>query len=106
FTLAGYTLYTEYGRSVDPRAYLTAWIYQDLYMALGAVFFLATVLYSWRFSASPIAREQSKVILAGAAVGFSMMLVWAGQLLIAVLLKLPSPSLNAALNLPPLIFFP
>ena len=70
------------------------------------VFFLATVLYRWRFSASPIAREQSKVILAGAAVGFSMMLVWAGQLLIAVLLKLPSPSLNAALNLPPLIFFP
>jgi len=106
FLLAGYTLYTEYGRGVDPRAYLTAWIYQDAYMGLGAVFFLATVLYRWRFSASPIAREQSKVILAGAAVGFSMMLIWVGRMLMAALLQIPLPSLNAALALPPLVLFP
>jgi len=101
FLLAGYTLYTEYGRGADPRAYLTAWIYQDAYMALGAVFFLGAVVYRWLFSPSPLAREQSKVILIGAAGGFSMMLVWAAQLIVT-----GSAPLNAALDLPPLVLFP
>jgi len=75
--LSGYALYTVYNPAVDPRAYITAWRYEYYYMGAGILGFFAVVVYRALSSRSPIARDQSFIILLGAVVAFSPALIWA-----------------------------
>jgi signal transduction histidine kinase len=75
--LSGYALYTVYNPAVDPRAYILAWRYQYYYMGAGILGFFGVVVYRALSSRSPIARDQSFIILLGAVVAFSPALIWA-----------------------------
>jgi signal transduction histidine kinase len=99
--IAGYALYTIYGAGVEPRAYILAWRNGYYCMGVGALSFFGMVIYRSLFSPSPIAREQSRIILIGALLGFLPMALWA----VAPLVGLGAP-FNVPLFLFPLIFFP
>jgi signal transduction histidine kinase len=101
FLLAGYAWYTLYAPGVPPRAYIDAWRYEYYYMGGGVVWFFGMMTYRAGFSPSPIAREQSRIILIGAVMGFSPILFW----VIGPLLGLSIP-FSVTLFLLPLIFFP
>jgi signal transduction histidine kinase len=87
--------------SADPRAYYVGWRYGFIYMGLGAVLFLSTVAYRWRFSRSPVVREQSRLILIGSLLAFGLIVYWAVPLLWGAI-----SSFNQVIYLPPLVFFP
>jgi signal transduction histidine kinase len=96
--LSAYALVTLYGPGLaDPRAYISAWRYQYYYMGAGILLFFGIMIYRWLFSPSPLAREQSRIILIGAVAAFSLILIWSLR---------PGTPFNAAVNLPPLILFP
>lgn len=99
--IAAYSLYTIYAPGVDPHAYVPAWRNGYYCLGIGALFFLSMIVRRSLFSASPIVREQSRIILIGAALGFMPIMVWAA---------LPLFGMGAPFNVPlilfPLIFFP
>ncbi len=103
--MAGYGLYTLYAPGVDPEDYVAAWLYHYLYMGLGICLFLGTMLLRWRRGATYHIRGQSRTILIGSALAFSMILYWVGTLIPALGRGETTP-FNAAVYLPPLIFFP
>ena len=97
-----YALYTLYAPGQDPRAYIGGWRLGYGYMAAGILGFLLILLYRRLTSPSPIAREQSQVILLGALLAFSLLFVWAVRPFFS-----PGPlPLNAARDLPLLALFP
>jgi signal transduction histidine kinase len=102
--LAAYALTTLYGplARTDPLAYISAWRYQYYFMAAGILFFFGIMVYRWMLSPSPLAREQSRIILIGALLAFSLIMFWA----ISPLVGFQSFEFNASLFLPPLILFP
>ena len=63
--LAAYALNVLY-RGADPRGYILAWRYEYFFLGAGIVVFLLTMGYRRLTSRSPIAREQTQVILLGA----------------------------------------
>ena len=97
--LAAYGLYTIYF-SPDPRAYTWGQGSGLLYAAVGAVFFLSTIVYRWGWSASPVVREQSRLILVGAALSLALIVYWAVQVIAG------RSAFSPTLYLPPLVFFP
>jgi signal transduction histidine kinase len=99
--LSAYALYTLYAPGLDARAYILGWRYEYFFMGASILFFFGMLIYRWRFSPSPIAREQSRVILIGSLVAFSLLLYWVAQLVIGI-----AAPFNAALTLPPLVLFP
>lgn len=100
FLLAGYAWFTLYAPGVAPRAYIDGWRYEYYYMGGGILFFFGMMIYRALLSPSPQAREQSRLILFGAVVGFSLILFWA----IAPLLKVAITF--TIVYLVPLIAFP
>jgi GAF domain-containing protein len=99
--LAAYALYTLYAPGAGPLDYILGWRYEYYYMGGSALFFFTMLVYRWRFSTSPIVREQSRVILIGSLAAFSLILFWVIRLVIGFF-----GPFNAAWNLPPLILFP
>jgi len=99
--LAAYALYTLYAPGAGPLDYILGWRYEYYYMGGSALFFFTMLVYRWRFSTSPIVREQSRVILIGSLAAFSLILFWVIRLVIGLF-----GPFNAAWNLPPLILFP
>ncbi|MEK7276732.1 MAG: GAF domain-containing protein [Chloroflexota bacterium] len=59
----------------QPRAYAAGWLLGYVFAALGALFFIANSAYRWWRAASPIVREQSRLILLASA-GFLPVLAW------------------------------
>jgi signal transduction histidine kinase len=102
--LAAYTFSTYF--SPDAWQYLAAWSNQNNFMALGMVFFLGALVYRWRSSASPIVREQSRIILIGAAGAASLILLWVAQQVFSLLLNREPAPLNVAWTLPLSVLFP
>ncbi len=97
-----YALYTLYAPGLDPRAYIGAWRLGYGYMGAGILGFLLVLAYRRFTSPSPIAREQSQVILLGALCAFSLIFIWAVRPFFS-----PGPlPLNAARDLPLLALFP
>ncbi len=102
--LSSYTLSTYL--SPNPWAYLGAWQFQNYLLGLGIVFFLGTMLYRWRSSASPIVREQSRIILIGSFVASSLILAWIVQILFNLILSRTPAPFNATVSLPLSILLP
>ncbi|MGH2521508.1 MAG: GAF domain-containing protein, partial [Anaerolineales bacterium] len=99
--LAAYALWALYSPAADPRVYVRAWQLEYFYMGAGILFFFGVVIYRALASPSPIVQQQSRVILLGALLAFSLILVWAFQPLVGIIAPF-----NAGLYLPPLILFP
>lgn len=73
--LAGLAIRTLYDFS-RPAAYVMLWRAEFIYVALSAIFFLIWTAIR-RFSApSPIAREQARLILVGAIISFTPLILW------------------------------
>ena len=104
FALAAFTFFTY--ASADPWLYLTAWRYQNYLLGLGLLFFLGTLLYRWRLSASPIVREQSRIILIGAVAAGSLILFWVAQQAFSRWLGREPAPLNVTLTLPLSVLLP
>jgi signal transduction histidine kinase len=100
--LAGYALFTLYVPAAGPSAYILAWRYCYLYLGAGILAFLFMLAYRRIASPSPIVRQQSQLILAGALIAFALLLVWTIRPLFAAD---PRP-LNALRDLPLLAVFP
>jgi GAF domain-containing protein len=105
--LAGLTAYTFFSYiSPDPWAYLRAWANQDYFLGVGIVVFLGAMFYRWRLSPSPVAREQSRIILIGSFLASLLILFWIVQRLFnGILGRTPAP-FNAAWSLPLSILLP
>jgi signal transduction histidine kinase len=58
-------------------AMLQAWLAQYYWAALGGLLFVAAQIYRALFTPSPIAREQSRIVLIGAALSFTPFSIWA-----------------------------
>ncbi|MCC7361017.1 MAG: GAF domain-containing protein [Anaerolineales bacterium] len=93
-------LYLLGGR--DPAAYILAWRLSYLYLGLGMLAFLGLMVYRRLTSRSPVARDQSQIILIGALLAFALLILWSLQPLFVA----DTRPLNAALDLPLLVIFP
>jgi len=100
--LAAFGLLTLYAPGQDARAYIVAWRYCYYYLGLGILSFLLLLGYRRMTSRSPIARDQSQIILIGAVLAFGLLLGWTLQPLFVA----DTRPLNAALDLPLLVLFP
>lgn len=101
--LYDYSQYTAYAR---------AWLYAYQYAGLAILFFLGMSLYRRARAASPIAREQSRLILIGSALAFLPIFIYFGLATLSTASADPpawvaaASKFNAALYLPPLVLFP
>lgn len=87
----------NFSRPVD---YVIAWRYEFIYLAIAMVFFLGMSVYRYLRSLSPVAREQSRLILFGSLVAFGPLGVW-------LVVASTNPSINFSSGfLLPLVFFP
>lgn len=100
--LAGYSLYTLYAPGVDPRTYILAWRYDYYFLGFGLLFLILMMLYRWRSNASPIVREQSRIIFIAMVAAFGPLLFWVAQ----IILLGRATDFNALLYLVPLVIFP
>lgn len=98
--LVGYSLYTLYS-NVAVDTYVVAWRNQYFFVGLALAFMLGMMFYRWLSSASLMVREQSRIILLGAALSFTPISMWILQLVFGV-----PTFFSAAINLPPFIIFP
>ncbi len=71
----------------DPLAYVSWWRAQYLFAALSFVLFLGAMIYRRRTSGSPVVREQVRMILLGAAVAFTPIVLWFVVTLIAPVIQ-------------------
>jgi len=60
----------------QPTLYVTAWRGDFLLVGAGVLIFFCTMAYRWLRSTSPIAREQSRIILRGAIISFGPLAIW------------------------------
>jgi len=85
-----------------PWTYIKAWIWSYTYMVGAVVLFLSMLIYRIARSSSPMIRQQSRVIVFGAALAF-------GPILITFLLPIAFgflPDFNESIAFPALIIFP
>ncbi|MDI6768760.1 MAG: adenylate/guanylate cyclase domain-containing protein [Anaerolineales bacterium] len=87
----------------DPRAYIQTWQVGYAYMAVTILLFLATLTLRVFRGRSPMVRQQSRVIVFGAAIAFAPMMIF---YLIPTALSSQPPAFNAALYFPLLILLP
>jgi signal transduction histidine kinase len=98
--IAAYELVALYAAR-DPLAYHAAWQVANLYLAAGALVFVAAVAYRWAFGASLAVRGQSQLVLIGSVLAFAAIAIWAGQAFLG-----GNPAFNPLLNFLPLAIFP
>ncbi len=73
--LAAYA-YTTLFNFRDPAAYIQAWQYLYLFVAVSGLVYFGFIIYRAIASPSPIIKSQARTILFGALLGFSAMIVW------------------------------
>jgi len=103
FIVVSYTFFAY--TSSDPRAYLTAWLWQDAYLGLGLLVFTGAMFYR-RSSGSPAIRDQSSVILIGMAAAAGIIFFFILQLLFGRIIGYTPLPFNPAIAFPPAILFP
>ena len=86
-----------------PRDYIQTWQVGYAYMAVTMLLFFATLAARIFRSQSPVVRQQSRVIVFGAAIAFAPMMIF---YLIPTALSSQPPAFNAALYFPLLILLP
>lgn len=84
----------------DPWAYIDSWGLLYIFAVLGLIVFYGTLIYRRIASTSPIARQQSRIILWGSLPAFVPFAFW------VVLGQLGLPSFDSLIYLPPLVLFP
>lgn len=87
----------------DPYHYILSWRYGYFYMVVAILLFLATTTVRVFRSQSPMVRQQSRVIVFGAALGFIPVLL---LYLIPSTFGGQTPEFRAELYFPPLILLP
>ena len=85
----------------NPWAYVTTWKASYQFVAAGLIFFLGMTIYLRIWAESPLAREQSKVILLGFVLGVAPFTIWAMG---TSFVRIPS-DFNILYALP-MVFFP
>lgn len=60
----------------DPLAYVLAWRYEYIYVGIAIFFFVGMGVYHRYAAPSPIARQQSQIILLGAILSFTPIAIW------------------------------
>ncbi len=83
-----------------PVFYAQIWKYAYIFAGVSVVFFLATTIYRWLKSSSPVVRQQSLIILLGAIFGFGYITVW------MLLTSIFTMNFNPYLGFLPLVIFP
>jgi PAS domain S-box-containing protein len=86
----------------SPWSYIKTWIWSYIYMVGAVVFFLGMLIYRIARSSSPMVRQQSRVIIFGAALAF-------GPILFTFLLPIVFgfvPDFNESIAFPALVIFP
>ncbi|NOZ00064.1 MAG: PAS domain-containing protein [Chloroflexi bacterium] len=86
-----------------PYAYIQTWIWGYAFIALSMLLFIATLTARVFYSHSPIVRQQSRVIVFGAALAFIPVLL---LYLIPITFGGQIPEFRASIYFPPLIFLP
>ncbi|MBI4769352.1 MAG: GAF domain-containing protein [Chloroflexi bacterium] len=84
-----------------PIAYADAWLLEYIFAGLAVLVYLGMTLYHRLTTTSPIAREQTRIILLGTLISFAPVLSYFAAILIQ-----PGIPFNAALLLPTLVVFP
>ncbi|HLF29116.1 MAG TPA: GAF domain-containing protein [Anaerolineae bacterium] len=85
----------------DPWAYIGSWQLLYVFMVIGLLFFYGMLIYRRLASTSPVARQQSRIILWGSALAFLPFGLWA----IVGVLGFVAP-FDPLFYLPTFIFFP
>jgi GAF domain-containing protein len=85
----------------DPRAYLSTWRWNYVLMGLAVLLFFILLLYSRSRTASPIVRQQVRIILIGSALAFVPMVIFLALSGLGV-----GIAFQDTLYLPTLIIFP
>ncbi|HEY72939.1 MAG TPA: GAF domain-containing protein [Thermoflexia bacterium] len=83
-----------------PRAYFDTWLAAFVFAAVGALVFIAMVIYCSRSSQSPIVQAQARAILWGGLAAFGPLAVW------FLTFKFTRLALSPEITLPWLILFP
>lgn len=86
-----------------PRAYIASWQASYAYMASAIIFFLATLTWRILHSISPMVRQQSRVIIFGAALAFAPMMIF---YLLPTAFSSQPPEFHASVYFPLLILLP
>ena len=86
-----------------PRAYIATWQASYAYMATAIIFFLATLIWRILHSISPMVRQQSRVIIFGAALAFAPMMIF---YLLPTAFSSQPPEFHASVYFPLLILLP
>ncbi len=73
--LAAYA-YTTLFNFQDPTAYIRAWQYLYLFVAVSGLIYFGFMIQRAIASPSPVVKSQARTILFGAVLGFSVMIVW------------------------------
>ncbi len=60
----------------DPLAYVLPWRYEYIYIGIASIFFVGMGIYHRYTAPSPIARQQSQIILLGAILSFTPIAIW------------------------------
>jgi signal transduction histidine kinase len=68
--------YTTLSDFQHPAAYIGAWQYLYLFVAVSGLIYFGFLVYHVLFSPSPVVKSQARTILFGAVAGFSLMIVW------------------------------
>ena len=87
--------------SSDPWGYIQPWIWGYGLAALAILFFLVTLVVRIATSSSPVTRQQSRIIIFGAALAFGPMLLF---YLIPISFG-SIPAFQSAFYFPPFVFF-
>lgn len=84
----------------QPLVYANMWKFSYAFASLGALFFVASTIYRLYWSASPVVRQQARIILLGAVFGLGPMTVW------LILSSYSNQNFNPYFSFLPLIIFP
>ena len=84
-----------------PWAYVTSWRFLYLFLLVGLLTFYALLIYRRLVSASPVVRQQSRIILFGSALAFAPFGVW----VVLALLGVVAP-FDPLIYFPTLVIFP
>jgi adenylate cyclase len=87
----------------SPLAYITTWQYSYAYMAIAASLFLAFLVWRIMHGDSPVVRQQSRVIIFGAALSFAPMVIF---YLLPTAFSSSPQEFQASIYFPLLILFP
>lgn len=104
FAVAGliiiYALWSVY-LAPSPWEYVVGWRLAYFFITLCVLTFLGLIFYRWLFSPTPTVRDHSGIILLGAGLAFSPVILWMMQFIVGF-----SFALDVQLFLTPLVFFP